>query len=225
MWNFCLPVMSLNNRVIAIDLLGHGQSECLGYIHTMEDQSHVIQAVLEFLKIDNATIIGHSMGGYVALAFAEMYHHKLNALVLMNSTALDDSQEKRNNRDRAIKMVKNDFVSFVKLSIANLFSEDSVRILKNDIENVKKEALKTPLQGIIAALEGMKIRKNRSQIFESLKIPKLLILSKKDPVLDFNNNSKQVENTDIKLLALEDGHMSHIENRAELLAILLEFVN
>ena len=225
MWDFCIPEMAKNNRVIAIDLLGHGRSECLGYIHTMEDQADMIFAVLQELQIKNATLIGHSMGGYVALAFAELYPKNLNSLVLMNSTSYEDSAERKKNRDRAIKMVKKDYVTFVRLSIANLFSLENRELLLDEIEKVKLEALKTPLQGIISTQEGMKIRKDRQLVMQSLQIPTLLILSKKDPVLDYEENLKQIENTDIQLATLNAGHMSHIENRAELLSTLIDFLN
>jgi pimeloyl-ACP methyl ester carboxylesterase len=224
MWDFCIPEMAKNNRVIALDFLGHGKSECLGYIHTMEDQANMVFAVLKHLKVNKATLIGHSMGGYVALAFAELYPENLKSLVLINSTSYEDSPERKKNRERAIKMVKKDYVTFVRLSIANLFSEANREILIDEIEKVKLEALKTPLQGIIAAQEGMKTRKNRELTLQSLKIPILLILSKKDPVLDYQENIKQIENTDIQLATFADGHMCHIENREELLQVLLEFI-
>jgi pimeloyl-ACP methyl ester carboxylesterase len=224
MWDFCIPEMTKNNRVIAIDLLGHGKSECLGYIHTMEDQADMIFALLKELKIKKASFIGHSMGGYIALAFAEMYPKNLKSLVLMNSTSYEDSPERKANRDRAIKMVKKDYTSFVRLSIANLFSEENRNKLTSEIEAVKTEALKTPLQGIIAALEGMKVRKERQVVLQSLKIPTLLILSKKDPVLDYEENKKQIISTNIELASLPDGHMSHIENKTQLKKIVLDFL-
>lgn len=223
MWQFCISELFKKNRVVAIDLLGHGKSDCLGYIHTMENQSEMIAEVMNHLKIENASLVGHSMGGYVALAFAELFPQKIHSLVLMNSTAYEDSLDRKLNRERAIKMVKKDYTSFIKLSIANLFSENSRLILKDEIEKVKIEALKTPLQGIIAAQEGMKIRKERINLLQSLKVPKMLILSQKDPVLDYLENVKQVENTSIQLVTFAAGHMSHIENRQELLAVLLKF--
>jgi len=80
------------------------------------------------------------------------------------------------------------------------------------------------LQGIIAAQEGMKIRKNRLEIFRKINIPKLLILSEKDPILNYSENRKQVEESSIQLATLPDGHMSFIENRKELIAVLDAFL-
>jgi pimeloyl-ACP methyl ester carboxylesterase len=110
------------------------------------------------------------------------------------------------------------------MSIANLFSEKNRTILIDAIENVKLEGLKTPLQGIVAALEGMKIRKDREEILHFENYPKLLILGKQDPVLNYDGNATQIENTDVKLISFPDGHMSYIENEKELLLVLLEFL-
>ena len=221
MWRF-LDEFRIKFRIIAIDLLGHGQSGCLGYIHTMENQAVMVNAVLEDLEIESASIIGHSMGGYVGLAFAELYPKKIKSLVLMNSTAFEDSNERKKNRDRAITMVKKNYETFVRISISNLFSLENRHLIINEIEKTKIEALKTTLQGIIAALEGMKIRKNRTAILQ-LSIPILLILSKKDPVLNFDENMLQIKNTNISSATLPDGHMSHIENTQELLSVLNDY--
>lgn len=121
------------------------------------------------------------MGGYVA--FAELYSENVRTLVLMNSTSKADSEERKHNLDRAIKAVKKDYTALIRLSIGNLFSPDNRERLTNEIENVKTEALKTPLQGVVASLEGMKIRKDREMLLHSSTFPILLILGEKDPVL------------------------------------------
>jgi pimeloyl-ACP methyl ester carboxylesterase len=224
MWDNYIDSFSKKNRVIAIDLLGHGKTDCLGYVHTMEDQADTVYHVLHELKIRKAIIIGHSMGGYVALAFAELYPSYMKSLVLLNSTARADSDERKSNRDRAILAVKQNYTVFVRMSIANLFSEENRNKLVNEIEKVRNEALKTPLQGIVAALEGMKIRKDREVLIHFTDFPKLLILGKKDPVLDFEESKTQIENTTVEFISFDDGHMTHIENQAELKLILLDFL-
>jgi pimeloyl-ACP methyl ester carboxylesterase len=224
MWHDMIPELTKKYRVITVDLLGHGQTECLGYVHEMEDQADMIHDVLTRLRIRKAVFIGHSMGGYIALAFAELYPDFMKGLLLMNSTSFADSDERKTNRDRAIKAVKKDYATFVRLSIANLFSEDNRTHLSNEIEKVKTEALKTPLQGIVAALEGMKIRKDREVLLHFGPYPKLLILGEKDPVLNYNENKIQVENTNAELVTFADGHMSHIENRTEIIAIIGAFL-
>lgn len=216
MWDDFVPEFSKKFRVITIDLLGHGNTEPLGYIHSMEDNADMVHAVLSELKIRKAVFIGHSMGGYVALAFAELYADNVKGIVLLNSTSRADSDERKANRDRAIKAVKQNYTNFVRLSIANLFSENNRERLASEIENVKTEALKTPLQGIVASLEGMKTRKDREVILHFANYPILLVLGKNDPVLNYEESIEQIENTSVKLLTFNDGHMSWIENFEEL---------
>jgi pimeloyl-ACP methyl ester carboxylesterase len=223
MWLEYSNLFSEKYRVVAIDLLGHGESDCLGYVHKMEDNAGVVNEVLEHLNIEKATIVGHSMGGYVGLAFAELYPEKIQKLVLLNSTSKEDSAEKKLNRTRAIKAVKQNYVNFVSLAIANLFSENNRIRLAEEIEKAKTEALKTPLQGIIASQEGMKIRKDREEVVRKNLFPILLILGKKDPVLNYEESLSQIEDTTAELVSFEDGHMSQIENKEALKAILLDF--
>jgi len=224
MWEDFTPSIAKKNRVISIDLLGHGETDCLGYIHSMEENAEIVKAILSHLRIRKAIFIGHSMGGYVALAFAELYPKNLKGIVLLNSTAKEDSEERKQNRDRAIKAVKQNYINFVRMSIANLFSVNNRDRLKNEIENVKLAALKTSLQGIVASLEGMKIRKDRQFILKETDFPKLLILGEKDEVLIYKDNLSQIENTNTKLISFPDGHMSHIENKEELEKVIIGFL-
>ncbi|AWA29298.1 alpha/beta hydrolase [Flavobacterium magnum] len=224
MWDEFVPELSRKYRVITIDLLGHGQTQPMGYVQTMEDNADAVHAVLQELRVRKAVLAGHSMGGYVALAFAELYPDMVKGMALINSTSLADSDERKTNRDRAIKAVKENYTNFVRLSIANLFSEENREKLASEIEHVKQQALKTPLQGIVASLEGMKIRKDREVLLHFAPYPMVLFLGKKDPVLNYHENLDQIENTAVKLVAFPDGHMSPIENRDALLQELALFL-
>ena len=224
MWKYLAPVLTQKNRVICIDLLGHGQTDCLGYIHSMEDMADAVHHVISELKIRKAILVGHSMGGYVALAFAELYPEMMKGMVLLNSTSRADSEERITNRTRAVKAVKQNYVTAVRMSISNLFSEENREKLIAQIEWVREEALQTPLQGIIAAQEGMKLRKDREVILHFATYPILLILGKKDPVLNYEENVGQINGTDVKLVTFNDGHMSHLENQAELEKVIVGFL-
>ena len=223
MWDGFVDSFSKKYRIITIDLLGHGQTECLGYVHSMEDNADMVHAVLSELRIRKAIFVGHSMGGYVALALAELYPETIKGLTLLNSTTRADSEDRKTNRDRAIVAVKQNYTNFIRLSIANLFSENNRERLITEIENVKIAALKTPLQGIVASLEGMKIRKDREVLLHFAPFPVLLILGQKDPVLNYEETKEQIENTPTQLVSFPDGHMSHIENAVALEKVLLDF--
>lgn len=225
MWEDIILVLSKKNRVISIDLLGHGKTKNLGYVHSMEVQAEMVKALLNSLKLRKFTFIGHSMGGYIALAFADLFPNSVKGLCLLNSTAYADSDEKKINRDRAINIVKQNHKLFVQVSIPQLFSEENRILLKSQIEDVTNEALKTSKQGIIASLEGMKIRKDRTSILKNSFFKILLILGEKDAVLDFDTHSKQVENTSVKIVKLSQGHMSYLENKQLLILVLEKFIN
>lgn len=224
MWKPFIPPLSIKNRVITIDLLGHGKTGCLGYIHTMELMAEAVNAVLTHLNIKDITIIGHSMGGYVALAFAEKKPSIIKGLCLMNSTANGDSLEKKANRDRAVLTVKRNHKTFIRIAISNLFNQKNRTLFSEDIEKIIEQAQKTPLQGIIAALEGMKIRKDRQILFKNANYKKLLIASIEDPVLNYKFLVSQTKNTDIEVVSLPDGHMSYIENKNEFLLKIMLFI-
>ena len=224
MWDKYVSALSKNHRIITIDLLGHGETECFGYVHTMEDQADMIFAVLISLRIRKIVLVGHSMGGYVALAFAELYPDYVKGLFLLNTSSRADSDERKINRDRAIKAVKQNHTNFVRISITNLFSEDNREVLVKEIEKVKLQALKTPLQGIVASLEGMKIRKDREVLLHFAPYPIQLVLGEKDGVLIYPETIDQIEGTKVELTTFPDGHMSHIENEAELKKVLSDFL-
>lgn len=223
-WEPFITTLSQKNRVICVDLLGHGQTDCLGYIHTMDAMAEAVLTVLKHLRIRKFVLFGHSMGGYVALSIAEKNPHHIKGLGLINSTSKADSEERKQNRDRAIKAVKENHKLFINVSIPNLFGEENREKFAKEIEFLKSEALKIPVQGIIAALEGMKTRPDRESILHSSIYKKMLIIGKKDPVLSFEDSLKQVENTDVNLVEFPDGHMSFIENEGLFLHKIMHFI-
>lgn len=224
MWQNLENRLSAKYRIITVDLLGHGKSENLGYVHAMEEMAEAVKAVLDTLNIRRSYFIGHSMGGYVALAFAELYPDNVKGLVLLNSTARADSDDKKRGRDRAIAVVKENHKSFIRTSIPMLFRSKCRKIYSNEIAEVKKQALTTSQQGIIAALEGMKIRQDREVLLHFGPYPKLMILGKKDPVLAYDDLIDQTKGNDTAVVALENGHMSLIEDREGAEQAIFNFV-
>ena len=224
MWHKITPELSKRNRIITIDLLGHGKSDCLGYMHSMEVFAETINAVLKHLRIRKCILIGHSLGGYVALAFAEKNPQKVKGLCLMNSTSNDDDDERKTLRLRANKMIQNNFTNMVRMSFANLFGEKSKTLHKDEMETSLKEALQTPIQGYIAAQEGMRIRPNRNNILTENSFKKLIIIGEKDPVLNFEMSLAEAKKTTSEFVVFPNGHMSHIENKEELIETLKGFI-
>ena len=164
------------------------------------------------------------MGGYVSLAFAELFKNKVSGLVLVNSSSREDSNERKLNRERAILAIKQNHKNFIGQSIANLFAEHNRIKFRNEIEHLKNEALKMSVRGIIAALEGMKVRKNRTFILNNSDYKIMMMVGKKDSVLPYSKIIEETENTPVKLVEFPDGHMSYIENKEEFLHNILYFI-
>lgn len=223
MWNFLMNDTFKQFKIITIDLLGHGKSDCLGYVHTMEEIAETVYEILQKEKVAKASFIGHSMGGYVALAFAEKFPRHVGKLCLLNSTSSPDSEERKKIRDRAIAMAKSNYEMLISMSIANLFAPEVREDLQQEIEACKKEALQTTVQGYIACSEGMKLRKNREEILATASFNTLIITGKNDPILPLASVEREAKKTNTVLITLSNGHMSHIENQQELLTSLKEF--
>ena len=224
MWEHFIPHLTKKNRVICIDLLGHGKTPCIGYVHTMQDIAESVASVLKALRLRRYFMIGHSMGGYVALAYAEMFPEQLKGLCLMNSTYEADNAQRKALRTRANKMIRTNFKNMVRMSFSNLFSETSKTAYQTAYELALNEALKTSVQGYIACQEGMKLRSDKFKMFKDLNCKKLIIIGAKDPVVDGKKLIEDTKNTTIETVTFSEGHMSHIENKTECLNFIAHFI-
>ena len=179
--------LSKSFRVISIDLPGHGQTPSIGYIHSMELMAECAKAALDSLGIRKYVVVGHSMGGYVALAFAELFPQNTAGLCLFHSTAMPDTEEKKKDRDRVAEIVKQDHTSFVSDLIPKLFASENLSLLKEEVARAKQIALSTPKEGIVAALKGMKERPSRELVLKNAHCPVLFIIGKQDMILAWEN--------------------------------------
>lgn len=215
-WVDLIPLLSKKNKVLVIDLPGHGKSGCIAKTHTMELMAEVVNFILMENKIDKASFIGHSMGGYISLAFIEKYSSKVESLILLNSISEEDSVEKKTNRDRAIKVIKNNKDLFVIMAIRTLFPENKQKKYKSLIDDFTNDAKKFTSEGIIASIRGMKLRKDRTFILKSFKGKKYMISGIEDPIISFSNSEKIATSSRTKLIKVNSGHMSINENIDEI---------
>ncbi len=213
-WKDTIQSLSKRYRVIAVNLPGHGGSDCFGYVHTMELNAKCVKAVMDHLHLKKYVIIGHSMGGYSGLAFADMFPDNLKGLCLYHSTAYDDSPEKKRDRTRSIKVVKANHKIFTSEVIKNLFAEKNKKYLKEEISFAQKIASKVSKQAIIASLEGMKDRPNRDLVLGMVHYPVMMVIGEYDtslPPAQLFEQSEMIKNK--HLLYLEhDAHMGFLES-------------
>ncbi|MHC5308504.1 alpha/beta fold hydrolase [Myroides sp. LJL116] len=221
-WEYFIPYFSQTHQVITVDFFGHGRSSVNldGPNPTLSDIADDLFDLLESLEINKATLIGHSMGGYLALEFAEHYPTYVQQLILINSTAIMDSEQKKQQRDRAIAIIKSNKDTFIQLAITNLFTLEAKKELKPQITHLIEQAKKIPTTAIITALEAMKLRTDKQKLIHTAAFPICFILGQKDPIMDYNLTKQQLEGTNCQLISLPQGHMLHLEARQEIEQII-----
>lgn len=226
MWESIGSELSKSYRVITIDLPGHGKSKVYGEIHTMDFMAEKVNEVLDELRVENPIMIGHSMGGYVTLAFAELFPGKLKGFMLLNSTSLPDSEEKKEQRLKAVETAQKNFDVLVKMSIPTLFAEKKREFLKEEMEFAKALARETPIKGVTAALLGMKERPDRTNIFLNFKGVKGLVMGRYDQAVNPEDLKKIIpETSDILVTELEAAHMAHLEVPEHTLNFIFDFLS
>lgn len=219
-WEPFIKELSNKRQVVCVDLPGHGQTGNFGEIHSMELMAEVVNAVLEHLNVSKATFLGHSMGGYVCLAFAEKYPDKISGLVLLNSTPEADSEERKIMRDKAIQVVFKNKAAYIKTAFSNLVAPGNEIKFKKEIDELKQEAFNQSKEGIIAALMGMKIRTTRIDLLKQLTSYKFMVLGLQDPVLTLNIAKSIAALSKCPVILLEGGHLSYIESNSSVRQIV-----
>lgn len=224
-WKQVIEKLQSKFCIVTPDLLGHGKTANVADIHSMEMMAEAVNQILETEKINQCTLVGHSMGGYVALAFAEKFPEKTEAILLMNSTPLSDSDEKKANRDRVAAAVDKEKTFFVRNAVSNLFSEENKILMKDKVEQVIEIAMQTSNQGIKAASLGMKDRPDRTAVLKSLSIAKHFIIGREDALIPYDGLIEIAKLVNASYSVLNGGHMSYIENESEIIQIVNDFVN
>lgn len=214
-WDDFSKRLSESHRVICIDLPGHGQSDCISEIHSMELMADCVKQVLDSLEIKQMVLIGHSMGGYVSLAFAEKYTEMIKGLCLFHSTAFADTEETRNNRKRTNEFIKKNHFHFLCEFIPSLFTPENQEKYKPEIDKLISEAKKMSSQGVIAANTGMASRPDRTLVLKNAAFPVMFIAGKKDVRIPFNKVLEQIAmpNDCVALLMGDVAHMGYFEAR------------
>jgi len=225
-WDSFADELSENYRVITIDLLGHGKSGVVSETHSMELMADAVFEVVKYLEIEKCTLIGHSMGGYVAMAFLEKYETYLEGLSLFHSTPLSDSEPTKILREKTISEIRNGKkIEICKNHVPKTFAKNNTEKYIQEIGFGKIIALNTPDEGIIAALNGMKQRKNRVELLKNTKIPFLYILGKKDNFIPSNILSHFELPCSATIGVLDNsGHQGYIEEKNKSLKIVSNFL-
>lgn len=221
-WDFFQEKLSQKYRVITIDLPGHGKSsEQTEEVNRMESIAEQVNEVLEHLKIEKIILIGHSMGGYVSLSFADLYKYKIEGLGLFYSTTLPDDENKKEQRLKAAEVAVKNPKEFFKLAIPNLFAQQNLSHLEPEIKTAISWAEEASLKGISASLKGMRLRQDRSSVIKNLEKPVFVITGTYDNAVKNVELRKSLEGAgNVTFYELPTGHMGALEKPEECLQII-----
>jgi pimeloyl-ACP methyl ester carboxylesterase len=224
-WEDYASRLSRRFRVICPDLPGLGRSSVLAEEHSMDLMAAAVGHILYTEGAHACVMAGHSMGGYVSLAFADTHPERLRGLVLMHSQAGADDEAARQNRMRAVELVNNDKAGFLHNFISNLFSPENIPKFAREIQSLIDVAGNTPADGITAAIKGMMTRPDRRGLLPTLNIPVAFIIGALDTRIPADKVGPQVfmpMHSEALILG-RTAHMGFIEDAETVLRFLESF--
>ncbi|MDP4149597.1 MAG: alpha/beta hydrolase [Bacteroidota bacterium] len=214
-------------QVIIPDLPGSGRSSALRGETSMEEMAESIAALLDAEGIKQAVVVGHSMGGYISLAFAEKYPGRLSALGLFHSTAFADSEEKKALRRKSNEFIgKHGAAPFIQQSTPNLFAEDSREQHPEWVEKVISSYSAFNPHSLVYYYNAMIRRPDRTEILKQCKQPVLFIIGEKDNTIPLVSSLQQTHMAAISSIHILEkaGHMGMLEEAEHCRSILEEFM-
>ncbi len=212
-------------KVLAVDIPGHGKSDLPNDNPSIPDFAKTILPVLDEEQIDKAFVIGHSMGGYIASAFADLHPERLSALCLFHSTPFADSDGKKIIRDVTIQKVKDGKKGALCRNHApKVFASKNLAKFIKEIKRNEEIALSIDQDTIIATLTSMRNRQDYSQSIKNLQQPLLYIEGKSDNFIPYNFITKKYLPEKHQITSLSDsGHIGFLEEPKESLEAIITF--
>jgi pimeloyl-ACP methyl ester carboxylesterase len=224
MWNFFAEKLSNNFHVICLDLPGFGNSPISGQQISLEEVAVQLEEWMEENHISYPIVIGHSLGGYVALALLELMGNRIKAVGLFHSTAFPDDEDKKEMRNRTILFLKKNGVEkFVTSFVPPLFPEKRREELASEIESATEDAKRSSLDGLIAYAGAMRDRKDRLEILRNFVGPKLLIAGTEDGAVKIEASRAQKDAFSHYVELQGVGHMGMVEEKQKTLEVVREF--
>lgn len=219
-WNDFIPTYTWPYPVIAPNYAGW--EDCL-------DMSEYAQKIALELPKDQAWyLIGHSMGGYVALALAKEFPEQVKSVVMLNSTAMADSEEKKLNRNKTMEFLqKLGTEAFIGPFVPNLFSKDFVEQHSSIIRKLIERYQHIPASGLVAASKAMRDRPAGLEFLTSTQIPFLFIHGDLDTLVPLEDVEKAVELSSIhQLVRIPNvGHQAAYEAPELVHLAIIKFIN
>lgn len=217
MWEEILPELP-KIKAICIELPGHGQSSLLSEPLSLSSMANAVKEVLQSLDINSFSIVGHSLGGYVALHLAEYPSLKIDQLVLMHSHPWADGNIKKLNRDRAVKILAYNKILFLKEAIPNLYYEKTVMQYQTKIESLIQEANKMNIEAIQETLVALRDREDKSAVLKEFGNRLTIIQGEFDTLIEAVAMEEIASKYQNNYHLIRDiGHMGHDEAKEQVI--------
>lgn len=226
-WSNQVDFLSRNYLVIAPDLPGISISELTSDV-SMESLADIVKQIAEEEELDDIILIGHSMGGYATLAFAEKHSELLKAFGLFHSTAVADNDEKKANRKKGIEFTrKYGSEAFLESTAPKMFSESSKEENPVLYERFMKALPEMSNEAVINYYEAMIQRPDRTDILKNAKVPVLFVYGEQDEIIDLQKTIEQSSFPSVSSVFIlkKSGHLGMIEEPEETNKLLETFLS
>ena len=225
MWRHLADSLSTQYRVLCPDLPGFGASPITHPITCLEDVAEQLEEWMDALQIQHPIVLGHSLGGYVALALLERMGDRIKAIGLLHSTAYADDLEKKELRNRVIIFLKkHGAAKFVSSFVPQLFPEHRREELAGAMAHAIEDGQRSSLEGLLAYTVAMRDRKDRLAVLEQFEGPKLLLAGTIDGAVKIESSRAQ-QGAFTHYIELEGvGHLGMVEEKEKTLAVVKDFV-
>ena len=210
------------------DLPGSGESEIWPAAEpSLNDFALALNAILEKEGIEKCSVMGHSMGGYIALAFAEQFPEKMVALGLLHSTAYADSTERIQKRKQAIDFIEREgAAAFLRISLPGLFAPAFREQGKAEIESLLTSMKQVSPKTLIQYYRAMMKRPDSSKLLASAPYPVMFIIGQEDEIVKASDTLQLANITANAYIHVLNnvGHMSMLEAPESFAKLLLYFM-
>ena len=180
-WEPLYTELSKDYKIIAIDLPGHGFSGVIPGMHNLDEIASWVNKVLRKLGIEKFVMVGHSLGGYIAIAYTEKFPAKILGLGLFHSLSAADTLAKIDARNKSIRFIQTSGLEpFLKNFYPSLYQNLHPEMMERYIELCREKPLET---AVIAMTQAMRDRPDRKYLLTQLKVPVLYVMSGRDELI------------------------------------------
>lgn len=186
-WDTFIPLLPDEHQYVRLDY------STITFCQTIDEYAAWVHHEIEEKEITRFVLIGHSMGGYISLAYAKKYPEYLAGLGLFHSTAFADSSEKKKSRDKTISFIKKyGSEKFIEGFLPNMYNDTFKKRNSVYIHKQLEDNKKLPSEALILATKAMKDRKDTSEVLKSLDLPIMKVIGKQDQFISFEDSLQQI---------------------------------